>query len=318
MKKVLLASTALVFSAGFAAAEVTIDGSANMGFKYNEAGLGYAGKDTAGWYEIDMTVTGTMESDAGLTFGATVDLDSVYGNDNQDYGGTVFASGAFGTFTVGMVDPVADDYGLSDIGFDGIGVDDIAELGNYSLGKSSLKGLLGAANNEDLADMLGVSEDVLDAWGTTADARWDYSVGAITLGASIDTINEDYSIAGAYDFGMVKAALAYSKDDATDTDSTQFKLSGSQNGFGGELFYATSDLADSWGLYGSYKTGALTLEASYSNADFDNGVPEIGGESIDAWGIGAKYDLGGGAKVAGGVGDIDGNTVADLGVTFSF
>ncbi|MCT2540960.1 porin [Sedimentimonas flavescens] len=302
MKKVLLATTALVFSAGYAAAEVTIAGSANMGFKYNEAGLGYAGKDTAGWYEIDMTVTGTMESDAGLTFGATVDLDSVYGNDNQDYGGTVFASGAFGTFTVGMVDPVADDYGMSDIGFDGIGIDDVAEIGNYSFGLTTLEGLTGI----DFGDV---------DWGVTADARWDYSVGAITLGASIDTINEDYSIAAAYDFGVVKAALAYSKDDLSGYDSTQFKLSGSQNGFGGEFFYATSDLADSYGVYGSYKTGALMLEAAYSKAELDN---SFGGGSGDAWGLGAKYDLGGGAKVAGGIGDIEGNTVADLGVTFSF
>ncbi|MBW0158496.1 porin [Sedimentimonas flavescens] len=314
MKKVLLATTALVFSAGYAAAEVTISGSANMGFKYAEHGLAYTSesadpitwKDTAGWYEIDMTVTGTMESDAGLTFGATIDLDSVYGNDNQNYGGTVFASGAFGTFTMGNVDPVADDYGLTDIGFDGIGTDDVAELGNYSFGVKFLEGISGV----DLADV---------NFGVTADARWDYSVGAITLGASLDTVNEDYSIAAAYDFGIVKAALAYSQDDLTDSDSTQFKLSGSQNGFGGEFFYATSDLADSWGIYGSYKTGALTLEASYSEADFDNALPPgLGGESIDAWGIGAKYDLGGGAKVAGGIGDLEGSTVADLGVTFSF
>ncbi|WBL32968.1 porin [Sinirhodobacter sp. HNIBRBA609] len=305
MKKVLLATTALVFSAGYAAAEVTISGSANMGFKYVEYGIGYAdGNKNAGWYEIDMDVTGTMESDAGLTFGATIELDSDYasalGDDPEGLTGSVFASGAFGTFTVGSVDPIADDYGLTDIGFDGIGIDNIAELGNYSFGLTTL------------VDLLNVPVPPFADWGVTADARWDYSVGAITVGASIDTIQKDYSIGGAYDFGVVKAALAYSKDDASGEDSTQFKLSGSQNGFGGEFFYATTDIIDSWGLYGSYKTGALLLEASYSKAELD------GAGSVDAYGIGAKYDLGGGAKVAGGIGDIEGNTVADLGVTFSF
>ncbi len=37
MKKVLFATTALVFSAGIAAAEVTISGSANMGIKHAES-----------------------------------------------------------------------------------------------------------------------------------------------------------------------------------------------------------------------------------------------------------------------------------------
>ena len=117
MKKVLLATTALVLSAGFAAAEVKIDGSANFGLKYKENGLtdaaGWAGgKEAAGWYEIDMNVTGTMESDSGLTFGAQIQLDSDYASapDDQNYDANVFVSGAFGTIKVGESNSVpADD-----------------------------------------------------------------------------------------------------------------------------------------------------------------------------------------------------------------
>ncbi|MCE5973285.1 porin [Sinirhodobacter sp. WL0062] len=303
MKKVLLATTALVFSAGFAAAEVTISGSANMGFKYDEGDLAYAGKKAAGWYEIDMDVTGTMESDSGLTFGATIELDSDYASlaagqsladlydcyldegfsdecavgSNETLAGSVFVSGAFGTFTVGSVDPVADDIGLTDIGFDGIGTDNVAEMSAYS---------------------------------GSADARWDYTVGAVTLGASVNTISEDYGLLGAYDFGAGKVALSFDHDEAGDNDSVGLLVKGTVAGIAGELYVADDDTTGtSWGVYGAYTTGALTLEASY--ADYDDNEDE-------AYGIGAKYALGGGAKLAGGVGSVGGDTVADLGVTFSF
>ncbi|MDD8023568.1 MAG: porin [Paracoccaceae bacterium] len=277
MKKVLLATTALVLSAGFAAADVKISGSANMGLKYDEGNLSYAAKKTAGWYEIDMDVIGTMETDTGLTFGARIQLDSNYADGDQSYGAQTFVSGAFGTFTIGAVDPIADDYGLTDIGFDGIGTDNVAEDAAYT---------------------------------GTADARWDYTVGAVTMGVSLNTVSEDYGLGVAYDAGMFNAALTYDHEDLTDNDTTSLLLGGKFDAFYGEVYVTNNDLRDtSWGIYGSYKTGALLIEASYADAD---------ALADEAYGIGAKYDLGGGAKLAGGVGSVNGDTVADFGVTFSF
>jgi outer membrane protein OmpU len=281
MKKVLIATTALVFSAGIAAAEVTISGAANAGFKYNGAGLSYAGgKKTAGWYEIDMDVIGTTETDSGLTFGARVQLDTDYASakaGTEGLKGNVFVSGAFGTFSVGTgLDPMADDSGLTDIGFDGIGTDNIAEKSIYT---------------------------------GTADARWDYSVGALTLGASLHTIEEDYGVKAGYNFGVASVLVAYDHDESMDNDSASILLKGEVAGVKGELFFADSDAYDqSWGVYAAYKTGALTLEASYADNDT---VADA------AYGVGAKYDLGG-ATLAGGVGSVNDETVADLGVTFKF
>ena len=288
-KRVLFATTALVFSAGIAAAEVTVSGSANAGFKYNEGDLGYAGKKAAGWYEIDMDVTGTTETDSGLTFGATVELDSDYDSartstwadegTGEDLTGSVFVKGGFGTFTIGSVDPMADDSGISDIGFDGIGVDDVA-------GNSIYTG--------------------------SADARWDYSTGALSLGVSLHTIEEDYGLSVGYDFGMASVLVAYDHDEdymGASNDSTSILLTAEMSGIEGQLFFADSDDYDqSWGVYAAYTTGALTLEAAYGDYD---------GAADAAYGIGAKYDLGG-ATLAGGVGKVDDMTVADLGVSFSF
>ncbi|OCX65793.1 hypothetical protein BFP70_06520 [Thioclava sp. SK-1] len=281
MKKVLFATTALVMSAGYAAADVTISGSANAGFKYDEGGLGYApSKKAAAWYEIDMDVVGTIESDAGLTFGASVDLDSDSDSDNKSQDGEVFMSGSFGTFTIGELDPIGDDYGLSDIGLDGIGVDDVAE------------------------DSSGYT--------TSADIRWDYAVGAVTLGVSADTVSEDYDLGAKYDAGMFWGALVYSHDEdytaTMDNNSVQLTVGGSFDAFGAELYVADSDAGDtSYGVYGSYTTGALTLAAAYAKNDADD----------EGYGIDAAYDLGG-ATVKGGVGKVMDDTVADFGVKFSF
>ena len=282
MKKVLFATTALVFSAGIAAAEVTISGSANMGVKYNENGVSYAPtKKAAGWYEIDMDVVGTTETDSGLTFGASVDLDSDYasalaGTAQTAIDGEVFVSGAFGKFTIGNLDPMADDYGLTDIGLDGIGTDDVAETSAYT---------------------------------GSADARWDYSVGALTVGVSLNTVAEDFGLAAAYDFGTFGVAVTFDHDESASNDSTAILLTGSVSGIKGELYYANSDATDaSYGVYAAYTTGALTLEASYADAD---AVADA------AYGVGAKYDLGG-ATLAGGIGKVNDETVADFGVSFKF
>lgn len=285
MKKVLLATTALVLSAGFAAAEVKIDGSANFGLKYNEAGLGYAGgKEAAGWYEIDMNVTGTMESDSGLTFGAQIQLDSDYASapNDQNYDANVFVSGAFGTIKVGESNWVAsDDYGLTDIGFDGIGVDNTAEISMYA----------------DDADSVN-------------DLRWDYTVGAVSMTASIDTISEDYGLALGYDAGTFGGAIAFDHDEDTGMDSTSVLLTASFGAFSGELYYADGDQwNESYGIYGAYKTGPWTFEAAVADAD---------AAADTSYGIGAKYDLGGGATLAGGIGSVEGDTAADFGVTFKF
>ncbi|MCV2879182.1 porin [Sedimentimonas flavescens] len=293
MKNVLLATTALVFSAGFAAAEVTMSGEANMGFKYSEYGLVYTGdplvpstwKDTAGWYSIELDIIGTMETDTGLTFGASVTLESDYEDgDNQDYSGVVFASGAFGTISVGELDPIADDYGLQDIGFDGIGIDDIAEDAGF-LGE--------------------------------ADVRWDYATGDFTFGVSVHTIYEDYGVGIGYDQGAFNFGLTYDhyEDGSFDVNTTSLLLGYEANGFAGHIYVTdATDNGTSYGIYGSYVTGPWLFEAAYAKADDDS----LTAPGVDAYGIGAKYELGGGAQLAGGIGAIDSDTVADLGVTFSF
>ncbi len=111
MKKVLLATTALVGLAGAAAAEVTISGSAEMGIVGGGVNAtNGSGGETQFFNDVDIKFTLTGESDSGLSFGAVVDLDEAgnLGNEFDNQGTSVFISGAFGTLTMGDTDGAID------------------------------------------------------------------------------------------------------------------------------------------------------------------------------------------------------------------
>ncbi|RMA42640.1 porin [Rhodophyticola porphyridii] len=115
MKKVLFATTALVATAGVAAADVTLSGTAQMGLQGGDMLSGATGDpvlsnmETQFVQDIDVTFTLSGESDNGLTFGAAVDLDENAANVNTDDAGVaIFVSGNFGTLTMGDTDGALD------------------------------------------------------------------------------------------------------------------------------------------------------------------------------------------------------------------
>ncbi len=75
MKNLLIATTALVATAGVAAADVSLSGAANFGVINN----GDAGADTFMYNNVSVTAAMSGETDGGLTFGASLSMRS--GND---------------------------------------------------------------------------------------------------------------------------------------------------------------------------------------------------------------------------------------------
>ncbi len=78
------------------------------------------------------------------------------------------------------------------------------------------------------------------------------------------------------------------------------------------------DGVDTYGLGVESVFGATTVKGYYQVIDASD---IVGGEKIAAYGIGAEYDLGGGASVAGGIMDTDEagtDAVYDLGMKFKF
>ena len=110
MKKVLLASTALIVTSGFAAAQgVSLSGSAEFGI------LDDGVLDPQFHSDIDVTFSLSGETDNGLTFGASIDLDEVEdGISQKGNGGSMFISGGFGNLSLGDTDS-AYDFALSEV-----------------------------------------------------------------------------------------------------------------------------------------------------------------------------------------------------------
>ena len=259
MKKVLFASTALVLTAGVAAADVTISGSANMGLYYSEA----AG-DTVVKNEIDIDVKGTGETDGGISFGASVDLDADSNNSAHTTGGgasdpEVFISYEGLTLTVGDIGEANDVGGISDVGFDGLGVDDVVD-----------------ALRENGSD----------------DVRIDYSFGDIAVAASVDSANDEFAVSVSGSVDAFTFAVGYR--DGTTVDDTNLTVGYSAGAFAVNATYAESGSTDGYGIDVSYTSGDVTVTAAYA----ESGTNDAYGIGI-AYDLGGATLAGGFGEVNG-------------------
>ncbi|MEY4696252.1 MAG: hypothetical protein RIT14_680, partial [Pseudomonadota bacterium] len=135
MKKILLATTILVGTAGFAAAEVALSGDARMGVI-----SGFGDVDTAFTSRARVAFTLSGETDGGLAFGGSFRADNA-GAAASGTAGSVYVSGAFGKLSMGDVDGAA----LAAVGHvDGVGLTGLGDL-NESLYVAN-----GGFSNDDL------------------------------------------------------------------------------------------------------------------------------------------------------------------------
>jgi len=279
MKKILLASTALVATTGFAAAEMSWTGSANMGMKYSDNG------STTLHNEIDLGMSATGETDGGIGWKVEMGLDSNVSDSTTGGGadvGSVSISGDFGTIRMGAVDNAATKVGLADVGYDLIGLDDAAELGRG-----------------------GGTED--------PDLQWDYSADSIALRVSVDSKTDDMAAAVSWTSGSLAITVAHAAEGATSgTDATSASISTSVGGFSVGMMATAASTAnqDSTGLSASMPVdglGTVTFVTSANDTDAKN-----------SYGVGFSKSLGGGATLKGGYGSVNGNDVGDIGIALSF
>jgi outer membrane protein OmpU len=280
MKKILFASTALVASAGFAAAEISFSGEAGIGFEYADVAVG---DDWTLDHYLTLTVSMTGETDGGLGFGATFDITNTAGGGAVD-GSSAYIEGGFGKFSVGNVGSAVDaKLGLSDIGYGGIGTDNVAEA------------LVDAA---DMGNMM-----------------YEGTFGDFGIAISHDfNGTEITSVAATYSMGDFNVGLGYDDWGNIDTSNTIHVKAGADIAdFSINALYSRNDDNDvtSYGIHGAYTMGAVVVSAAYSEVD-------VMGVSADAYGLGVAYDLGGGASFNAGVGEVGGTTVADLGIIMLF
>jgi len=274
MKKLLIASTALVATAGMATADITMSG-------YAEIGMVDYGTSVGMEMHSDMDVTFKLSgaSDNGLTFGASIDLDEV-SNGIASTGGphAVHVSGGFGTLTMGDTDGALDKANAEVASLTAIADDHTAHAG-YNGGA----GL-------DSGDILRY-DTTYNGFGISASlAQSDAAVANDVIAYGITTT-----------LGTVALSAAY--QDNNTQDITAVSAKSTVGGLGITANYSEASMNDTSKSYEhtgvgiAYTMNGVNLHANYGNYDFDNGT------NADGYGLAANYGLGGGATVMVGYGN---------------
>ena len=356
MQKLLLASTALIATASVAAAEVSFKGYGRFGIGYTEdrsqtitfRQLGpdnvlntkddiittksVESDDTILISRFRLNIAGSAETDGGAVFKADVRIQA---DENADTGeaNLTESNGARFSVTYGGLHVAAGNVGGA---FD--------NLANYYGTEPGLESFAGQYSGVDYS-VLGYSTG---ATGHNA-VFFQYEVGHIKFSASYDqqtevtvlsspgrdakggiignvstTDGDRWDIGVSYTFGNIKAGIAHGQTDADGNDDpslTVLTLGGDFGDLSGTLFIADDktqvEASDgtAYGLSAAYTVGATTLQFAYGDGGADDDTQWIG--------IGASYDLGGGASLRGGVGRKDQDSgedkmQADFGAHFNF
>lgn len=323
MKKVLFATSALVLTAGVAAAEVAVSGDGRMGVIYDGNDAQFSSRA-----RVKFTLTG--ESDAGLSFGGSFRVDqenlgaSSDGKNRRSASngsrGVVWISGTYGKLSMG--DPV---------GAAEAAIGDLYELGytegQFGLDIEEISYLVGDGANRDQGPTILYEYTLnnISFYASATDGVDRALPGDLDAATGIDdTASTAYSLAAKYDGSTWWAALSYSKHG--DAKEIGLGAEAKFNNFAVKGVYMDYEDAfsglDEWkytaGLAASYQADAVLVKGFWRQDKFD--LVGGGTEKYDSFGIGADYDLGGGAVLAGGIIDTDylDDTVVDMGIKFSF
>jgi len=332
MKKILFASTALVATAGVAAAELTIGGSARFGLAYNEgasmsddAGTSYSVNETRIEQRMRVNITGIAETDAGVKLEARFRLESNESNDNSIAGRGPGAAGfavSYGGLRVD-VGNVSDVFDSGDqVDYYGYGVGLTAFLEQNSVWYDSSVGSV-AAFSAGGADATTIKArytvgDFSASMSYTKTELFDDDSTSAGVGTQSDNTNVQLGLGYTLANGMSIGA-AYGDDDAAG-DYWILNVAGSAGALGYSVIVGDADDFDVAGADGDLAYGA-SINYEISSATAIQAVVSGGGRdaSETAYGLGFTHGLGGGVTLAGGVGsDTSDNTQADLGVKFSF
>jgi outer membrane protein OmpU len=318
MKKILFATTALVATAGVAAADVAITGFAEMGV------AGGSEVDSQFHTDIDVFFRMSGEADNGLSFTAAVDLDENGAFGAATQGGETIAI-AYGGVTVTMGDTDgAYDAALSEVGFGGAIADDhtghagysgqggigssddiVAVLENvvagangldgfydgqvarvdYAAGMFSVHASLELADDRDLGGVPGVSAGAVMGLGAV------YNADGLRIGVGHQSVKVSDDFGGDFSASFTGVSLQYAMGDIT--VGTNYSM-GKHDVFGDDVS------STHMGVGAQYTMNALTLGVNYgaSSVEIDGGDDF----SNSGWGVSANYDFGGGLVAQFGYG----------------
>jgi outer membrane protein OmpU len=340
MKKALLATSALMLTAGIASADVSLNGYGRFGLDYVEPGaavpVGQTTSKTSISYRMRINIDASTEADNGLAFGGRLRIQS---DDDKIFAGLNSAM-LYVTYEglrveVGNANTAFDSAALlyaPEIGFQSRSFGDSYNFNYYSFAT-------GAFANTDRVGVL-VS----------------YSIAGVNLRASYVDPNQTLASGYKLDAGVLTNVITPTADASNRVAETSFSadyttsgwtvsaayvqdgkgISGNNNTFVGVAYdidadtnvglnyidnglsidaatgLATVDAGKTYVLYGSRNFGPITAKAYVA----DNNAPA--NVKRTAYGLGASYDLGGAVLAAAVERGFDNLNRGDIGVTFNF
>ena len=340
MKKLLIATTALVATAGMASADITISGHAaagiysGLGNKDGKAktlaatsskGLVYYDKSTHA--VLDPADTSGKQMDAGDVLIAGAD-----GTDTAAIAETFSGDGIYSNAGVDFTMTGATDNGISfsaSVNIDaGMEVDtgdfelDGKDGGTAGLGSVSMSGAFGTLTFDD-----GGIENLYSDGLTNADVSYATTVGAVALTIAHDTaaatgsansISAAYSASGM-DFTLTASeatggtsasvAVAYALNDTVSLTGETDQAAGAESV---QTIGATTTLNGVSVAVSSANNSTWDVDLGYTAGGF---ALTYGVDETDGWTATATSALGGGATFAAGV---DSNDSMYAGVSFAF
>jgi outer membrane protein OmpU len=276
MKKVLLATSALTLSAGFASADVSMSGTGGAGV------FGANGADLSVYSGVDLGFALSGASDNGMTFSASLDMGGGqtldvgdFELDTQDMGTDDNVSVAIGVSGVTIT--------LSQDGVDDLYDDDIA-------GDIGVSGAMG-----DLT--YSVVTGLEDADPTSLSIG--YSAGAISGSVATSDEGDASTVTVSYAMGDITVS-AESDTDRTGADTSSITVSYAMSD---GMTISLENSEDVNEISVSYASGAISVGLTADDA------------ATESWEATMAYDLGGGATFNLGTNQ-DETTFAGVGFSF--
>ena len=276
MKKVLLATSALTLSAGFASADVSMSGTGGAGV------FGANGADLSVYSGVDLGFALSGASDNGMTFSASLDMG----------GGQTLDAGDFelDTQDMGVDDNVSVTIGVSGltIVLSQNGVDDL-----YDDDKAGDIGISGAMGDLTYSVTTGLEDD------DPTSLSVGYTAGAISGSVATSDDGDASNVSISYAMGDITISAESDTDRAgADTSSVTVSYAMSDG-----MTVSLENSEDVNELSVAYSSGAISVGLSADDA------------ATESWEATMAYDLGGGATFNLGTNQ-DETTFAGVGFSF--
>ena len=276
MKKVLLATSALTLSAGFASADVSMSGTGGAGV------FGANGADLSVYSGVDLGFALSGASDNGMTFSASLDMG----------GGQTLDAGDFelDTQDMGVDDNVSVTIGVSGltIVLSQNGVDDL-----YDDDKAGDIGISGAMGDLTYSVTTGLEDD------DPTSLSVGYTAGAISGSVATSDDGDASNVSISYAMGDITIS-AESDTDRTGADTSSVTVSYAMSD---GMTVSLENSEDVNEVSVSYSSGAISVGVSADDA------------ATESWEATMAYDLGGGATFNLGTNQ-DETTFAGVGFSF--